>query len=331
MMKCYPFGQYADQLFCLSSGCMSQLMSSNSHRDAIEAIGLDDFSRRIELIVQCSTIIKESDQKGIFKYLNDDEKERLSVSFGMALEQLFALLNPSSPIESVASFNIKTSEATRLIVSALAPLSGLVLAARSGQEGLLSQINILNGEAEKHKVELNEIVERGRVQAGAKAAATYSGIFGEESRKNYEEFTLWVFSSAVCVVLALLLMSISIYFSIKYSVVGDARVDFLVSKSLLVAVLSSVAFWCARMARLAKHQQTLNAHRKNALLSFQDFMSTSKDEKIREAILLQATSLVYGAVSTGYTNESKNDFYINPTAKVVSDFIKAGKKESGSN
>jgi hypothetical protein len=64
----------------------------------------------------------------------------------------------------------------------------------------------------------------------------------------------------------------------------------------LLGVLISAAFWCGGNYRTAARQRITNLHRANALRTFRAFRDAAVDQKIKDAVLLEATHAVFAHV-----------------------------------
>lgn len=73
-----------------------------------------------------------------------------------------------------------------------------------------------------------------------------------------------------------------------------------IAKLLLFSVLLGATFWCARNYRAHRHNYVVNRHRRNALASFEAFVSSTKDPQVKNAVLVQATASIFAPQSTGY-------------------------------
>ncbi|MCD4692715.1 MAG: hypothetical protein K8R79_07370, partial [Calditrichales bacterium] len=73
--------------------------------------------------------------------------------------------------------------------------------------------------------------------------------------------------------------------------------------------------------------ETLNKHRANALMTFRAFVEGSSDDKVREAILLQAARAAFVNRGTGYENPEKEIPTINPVVEILGKSISKGTAE----
>jgi len=79
----------------------------------------------------------------------------------------------------------------------------------------------------------------------------------------------------------------------------------LTSKILLLATLISATVWCGRLYRTSKHQEAVNRHRANALLTFQAFSQAASDDMTRNAVLLETTRSIFAHAPSDYISEGQ--------------------------
>ncbi len=96
-----------------------------------------------------------------------------------------------------------------------------------------------------------------------------------------------------------------------------AAIQYVVSKLILLSTLSFGIFWSARNYKSSKHNETLNKHRANALMTFRAFVEGSGDQQIKEAILLQAAQAAFVNRQTGYDGQEKESQTINPVVEIL--------------
>ena len=94
-------------------------------------------------------------------------------------------------------------------------------------------------------------------------------------------------------------------------------IQYVVSKIILLSTLSFGIFWCARNYMASKHNETLNKHRANALMTFRAFVEGSDDSTIKDAILLQTSQAAFSNRPTGYEKQEKESQAINPVVEIL--------------
>lgn len=96
-----------------------------------------------------------------------------------------------------------------------------------------------------------------------------------------------------------------------------STVQYVVAKLLVLSTLSFGVFWCARNYKSQKHNETLNKHRANALMTFRAFVEGTSDVRVKDAILLQAAQAAFSSRPTGFDAPEKDSQAINPVVEIL--------------
>ncbi len=88
------------------------------------------------------------------------------------------------------------------------------------------------------------------------------------------------------------------------------QIQLTIGKLILFSIIFSAVIWSGKIYRTHRHNFIVNRHRFNALRTFETFAKSTKDEQIKNAVLLQATQCIFGPQPTGYiSGENENDGY----------------------
>ena len=91
----------------------------------------------------------------------------------------------------------------------------------------------------------------------------------------------------------------------------------MVAKVLVLSTLSFGVLWCARNYKSQKHNETLNKHRANALMTFRAFVEGTSDVRVKDAILLQAAQAAFSGRPTGFDAAERDAQTINPVVEIL--------------
>ena len=100
--------------------------------------------------------------------------------------------------------------------------------------------------------------------------------------------------------------------------------DFQVSLQIFLAKILLLSFFSVVFYQIVKnynanmHLQTVNRHRENSLKSFQSFVESTDDAKIKDTVLIQATKAIFETGETGYISTKGNGITSMETIKIVS-------------
>jgi hypothetical protein len=83
------------------------------------------------------------------------------------------------------------------------------------------------------------------------------------------------------------------------------EIQLTVAKVIILSILLSAAIWTGRVYKAHRHNFIINRHRRNALSTFQTFATGTADPQTKNAVLLQATTCIFGPQNTGYISQEK--------------------------
>ncbi len=169
-------------------------------------------------------------------------------------------------------------------------------------------------------------------QAAEAGVATNAQIFLKESETHAGLAKKWIIAtisvSVITFIVSLVFLVIS--FSYKPETTASA-IQYVVSKIIVLSTLSFAIFWCARNYKAQKHNETLNRHRANALMTFRAFVEGAEDNRIKDAVLLQAAQAAFSHRQTGYDGHDKEPQSINPVIEILGkSFLKPTDSGAGS-
>ncbi len=171
---------------------------------------------------------------------------------------------------------------------------------------------------ESYKVDAVKALQAVKDQAAEAGVATNAQIFLTDSDNHGQTAKKWLTATIWSAIITLVVATIFVLISFKYKPENTAvAIQYVVSKLILLSTLSFGIFWCARNYKSSKHNETLNKHRANALMTFRAFVEGSGDQQIKEAILLQAAQAAFVNRPTGYESQEKESQAINPVVEIL--------------
>ena len=96
-----------------------------------------------------------------------------------------------------------------------------------------------------------------------------------------------------------------------------ASIQYIVAKLLVLSILSFGVLGCARNYKSQKHNETLNKHRANALMTFRAFVEGTSDVRVKDAILMQAAQAAFSNRPTGFDAPERDSQTINPVVEIL--------------
>ena len=171
---------------------------------------------------------------------------------------------------------------------------------------------------ESYKLEAEKALLAVKEQAAEAGVSTNAQIFLTDSANHAKVAKTWLISTIATASITLLVAIGFVYLSFQYTPSTTAEaIQYVVSKIILLSTLSFGIFWCARNYKSSKHNETLNKHRANALMTFRAFVEGSEDQTIKDAILLQTSQAAFSNRPTGYESQEKETQTINPVVEIL--------------
>jgi len=152
---------------------------------------------------------------------------------------------------------------------------------------------------EQHTNTANQIVEKFGMQKYAKVFIDESLSFGK-SAKSWLNWSLLALGFTITISIVLLSLSSGITDS-------SQLIHFTITKIVILTACFFGVSICFKNYRAQKHNEILNKHRHNALVTFEAFTAGKEDEQTKNAVLLAATQTIFGNQQTGYSNADSSD------------------------
>src|SRR5438045_5114225 len=81
-------------------------------------------------------------------------------------------------------------------------------------------------------------------------------------------------------------------------------VQFCVSKLLIFSTIAFILYLCARTLMAHRHNEVVNRHRQNALLTFNALADATSSPQTREVVLTHASACIYAPQESGFSKPS---------------------------
>lgn len=173
-------------------------------------------------------------------------------------------------------------------------------------EDVLKKIQKNSKVAENELKRIKEIGNEIQKSSGKKGAHKFAEIFAYEAESRRTSSENWLIVSTVSVILAFGSVLLLFYLSSGLLINENFQyfyqliiVNILVLSLFFVLVRQFIKNYNANM-----HLYTLNKHRDNCLRTFQLFIDSTKNSKVQDIILTQATKSIFELGETGYVNSS---------------------------
>lgn len=168
------------------------------------------------------------------------------------------------------------------------------------------------------KVDIERALAAVKEQAAEAGVSTNAQIFLQDADTHQKMSTVWLKATICSAIVTLLATIIGLITTFIYQPVGTgATIQYVVAKLLVISTLSFAVFWSARNYKSQKHNETLNKHRANALMTFRAFVEGTSDERVKDAILLQAAQAAFSSRPTGFDTADSESQSINPVVEII--------------
>jgi hypothetical protein len=214
------------------------------------------------------------------------------------------VVNHYNPIFStlfplIAYANTRTIDIGRVEREAKAVVERVSKQAKEVEVSLQTQIN-----------QVEKVVETVRKIAAEQGVTQQAIYFKDEANHhktqadNWGKYTMWwALGLGTWAILSLFLAKWDLFKP------QDAyqHIQLIVSKALVFAVISFMLYLSAKNYLAHRHNEVVNRHRQNALLTFEAFVKASGDPEAGKVILSQAAACVFAPQATGYSQEGGVD------------------------
>lgn len=171
---------------------------------------------------------------------------------------------------------------------------------------------------EEAKAEAQKALQAVRDQAAEAGVSTNAQIFLQDSQSHSRTAFIWLVATIGASFITLLVAVFFVKLSLEIEPKSvPAAIQYTVSKLILLSTLSFGIFWCAKNYKSQKHNETLNKHRANALMTFRSFVEGTDDQGIKDAILLQAAQAAFSSRPTGFDSVEGDGHLVNPVIEVL--------------
>jgi hypothetical protein len=153
------------------------------------------------------------------------------------------------------------------------------------------------------------------MQASGKAGISlHSQLFSVEAGRHQRAAAIWL--GVVCLVIVLTVAFALFGFQISIgplqappaNAAPFAITQYVLPRIFIVSILTYGLIFSVRNYNSSRHNFIVNRHRQIALNSFQTFVSSTDNEQVKDAVLMQATQSIFALGISGYIqNEPEPD------------------------
>ncbi len=175
---------------------------------------------------------------------------------------------------------------------------------RAAVQEIRDQTDALMQAIEAQKSQANEILEGVRKAAAEQGVSQEAYHFSEEAERHKTEADFWR-KWTIRMAFAVGTYGVATLFFHKFPWLTPENtyetVQFTVGKILVFFVLAYMLALCAKNFLSNRHNEIVNRHRQNALMTYKALVDAGGTPEARDAILNHAASSIYRLHETGYT------------------------------
>lgn len=156
--------------------------------------------------------------------------------------------------------------------------------------------------------EMSSLLTSAREATQQIAVSSHAKVFADEAKLNGEAADRWFTRAMLAIGVTLSFGGVLLWRAANYIPAGldtGQTVQLAVAKVILFSVLVSASVAAIKVYRAQLHNQTINKHRQNALISFEAFAKTAGDDQTKSAVLIQATQCIFSPQHTGFISEDR--------------------------
>jgi hypothetical protein len=188
----------------------------------------------------------------------------------------------------------------------------------------LDEINAIEQNAKKLENSLKEAARIGAVTERAK-------YFYEQAKNHKRVSYFWLGSS---IIIGAVAIGFASYLTVEYATVATIdsdnvapieqplwfTVQFATARLITFSILLFGLVGSFRSYRSERHNYIVNQHRYNALMTFEVFVGSAKDQNVESAVLLQTTQSIFSPQQSGFRSRGDGESPI--SSKHINDFFR---------
>jgi hypothetical protein len=179
---------------------------------------------------------------------------------------------------------------------------------RAAVQSLKDQTESILSDMKEQQDAAERMLQNVRQTAAEQGVSQKAIYFKDEADKHAAESLVWR-TRTVWISVVIIAYGILALFAHKWAWLAPQsiyeNVQFSLSKILIFFIFTYLLFLCSRNFMSNRHNEIVNRHRQNALLTYQALVDAGANPSSRDIVLGYAASAIYGLHDTGYTKPSE--------------------------
>lgn len=166
-------------------------------------------------------------------------------------------------------------------------------------ELMLEKVSAIADQVDTKLEQINEAKAAIDGEAVKAKAKSYVTLFSGEASDASTTATIWI---CVTAAMAAITVIIAVWFILTFPIdaTGGVLYQHIFGRVVGLFIPFSIAFWCGRNYRAFKHLEVTNKHRANAIASFEQFVNATKNDQIKDAVLMETTRAIFQHTGSGF-------------------------------
>jgi len=155
------------------------------------------------------------------------------------------------------------------------------------------------------KEESERVIANVRDMAAKAGVSEQAPYFGQQAQSNSASAKTWLKMTYGTAVILILFALLTWWLGYEYPPTTPyATVQTSVSKVLIFSTIAYLLFLSSRTFIAYRHNEVVNKHRQNALLTFTALADAASTEQTREVVLTHASQCIYAPQDSGFTKSN---------------------------
>jgi hypothetical protein len=163
--------------------------------------------------------------------------------------------------------------------------------------------------------------------AGKTGVGVFTQDFAAEAKKYGSAAKSWLWTT---VLLGIATLVVAVFYSKAFYIPDTEKwlpiIQYTTTKIVVIGLLITATLWCGRLYKTARHHETINKHRANALATFQAFVEATNEPSVKDAVLLETTRSIFSITPTGYVGGDSGRADNNTIIEVIKGVTTKGEK-----
>ena len=227
------------------------------------------------------------------------DRERLIFDLNVYLRRALAALGPW-----LATMDALTGEYRTWRVEARGALDDLQQQARAFESYAAKKHGDIDAALASAQAASANARDAAQAASASVGATPFTKDFLAEAKGRRAQATKWLWGAASFATLALI-MAASIVLGWGFAAwEADWKgASHLIGRVMGFSVLLYGTVWCSRIALANLHQETVNKHRANSILTLQAFRNAVSDPEVKDAVVLEAARATFENVPPGFVSK----------------------------